>query len=305
MPVVPPEPYVDNAVLYRQSPTRRYELRPGVDAVVGRQPVRIRINAAGFRDDVDYPQEKPAGTSRVVLLGDSFTFAGKVALADTMAKGIEARLREASTRRWEVLNLAVPGYNTEQEATTLEDVGQGYAPDVVVVAFVLNDALPAGQLVPKASRIPEPVRRVLKRSYLVQFLYEREKVLRSEWRKGSFKGASEVADLRPDTPGFRHVEAALTRVRDVAAARDARLLVVIWPMLERLRAYPFGPQHALVVGTCERLGVPALDLLPVFRGRDERALWVATNDHHPNASAQGLAAEAVAAELRRRGWGGG
>jgi lysophospholipase L1-like esterase len=305
IPLVPAEPYVDNAVLYRKSPTRRYELRPGVDAVVGRQPVRIRINAAGFRDDVDYPEEKAEGTLRVVVLGDSFTFAGKVALADTMAKVLESRLRIGSSTRYEVLNLAVPGYNTDQEATTLEDVGVRFSPDFVVVSFVLNDALPAGQLVPKAPRIPEPVRRVLKRSYLVQFLYDREKRLRSEWKKGSFKGASEVSDLRPDTPGFRRVEAALTRMRDVTADRRARLLVVLWPMLERLDAYPFAPEHTLVVATCERLGIPALDLLPAFRGRDEKALWVAASDHHPNAAAQTLAAESVAAELRRRGWTGG
>jgi lysophospholipase L1-like esterase len=304
LPLVPAEPYVDNAVLYRRSRTRRYELRPGVDAVVGRQPVRIRINAAGFRDDVDYPEAKPGGTFRVVVLGDSFTFAGKVALADTMAKVLESRLGTGSSMRFEVLNLAVPGYNTDQEATTLEDVGLRYAPDVVIVSFVLNDALPAGQLVPKAPRIPEPLRRILKRSYLVQFLYDREKRLRSVWKKGTFKGASEVSDLRADTPGFHRVEAALTRIRDVTTGR-AKLLVVIWPMLERLDAYPFGPEHALVAATCERLGIPALDLLPVFRGRDEKALWVAASDHHPNADAQALAAESVAAEVRKRGWTGG
>lgn len=304
LPLVPAEPYVDNAILYRKSPTRRYELRPGVDAVVGRNAVRIRINATGFRDDVDYPERKPEGTFRVVVLGDSFTFAGKVALPDTMAKVLESRLRADPSRRYEVLNLAVPGYNSDQEAATLEDVGLRYEPDLVIVSFVLNDALPAGQLVPKAPRIPEGVRRVLKRSYLVQFLYDREKRLRSEWKKGRFKGASEVRDLRPDTPGFRRVEAALTRMRDLTAARRTRLLVVIWPMFERLGAYPFEPEHALVLATCERLGIPALDLLPAFRARDERALWAATNDHHPNADAQRLAAEAVFADLRARGLDG-
>ena len=300
-PLVPAEPYVDNAVLYRKNPTRRYELRPGVDAVVGRTPVRIRINKAGFRDDIDYPEVKPAGTFRAVVLGDSFTFAGKVALADTMAKRLESRLRSDASMRYEVLNLAVPGYNTDQEASLLEDVGLRYAPDLVLVSFVLNDALPAGQLVPKAPRIPEAVRRVLKRFYVVQFLYDREKRLRSEWAKGSFKGASEVSDLRPDTPGFLRVETSLVRVRDLAASRHASVLVVIWPMLERLDSYPFGAEHALVAATCGRLGIPALDLLPSFRGRDEKGLWVAANDHHPNANAQRLAADAVFADIGARG----
>jgi lysophospholipase L1-like esterase len=304
LPLVPAEPYVDNDVLYRESPTRRYELRPGVDAVVGRYPVRIRINGAGFRDDVDYPEGRPAGTFRIVLLGDSFTFAGKVALENTLAKVLAEGLRTEVSKRCEVLNLAVPGYNSEQEATALDEVGLRYQPDLVILAFVLNDALPAGQLVPKAARLPVGVRRVLKRSYLVQFLYDREKRLRSEWRKGTFKGASEVRDLQPGTEGFRRVEGALARIRGLTAERRVPLLVVIWPMFERLDAYPFVPEHALVAATCERLGVPVLDLLPVFKGRDEKALWVARTDHHPNADAQRLAAEAVLADLRTRGWVG-
>ncbi len=203
LPLVPPEPYVDNAILYRTSATRRYDLRPDVDAVVGRNPVRIRINHAGFRDDLDYPEDKPVGTFRILVLGDSFTFAGKVALRETLVKVLEERLQRSDpSRRYEALDLAVPGYNSEQEATALEEVGLRYQPDLVIVAFVLNDALPAGQLVPTKARLPEPVRRVLKRSYLVQFVYDREKQLRSEWRKGTFKGASEVRDLAPGTRGY-------------------------------------------------------------------------------------------------------
>jgi lysophospholipase L1-like esterase len=302
LPLVPPEPYVDNAVLYRTSPTRRYELRPGVDEVVGRSPVRIRINQAGFRDDIDYPEEKPAGTFRVVVLGDSFTFAGKVALHETLVKVLEDRLRNADPeRRYEVLNLAVPGYNSEQEAAALEELGLRYHPDLVVVAFVLNDGLPAGQLVPTRARLPEPVRRVLKRSYLVQFVYSREKQLRSEWRKGTFKGASEVRDLAPATAGYARVESALLRMRDMAAGRGVALLVTVWPMIERLDAYPFAPQHDLVAKTCARMDIPLLDLLSAFRGHDASSLWVAPSDHHPNADAQRLAADAVYEGLRARG----
>jgi lysophospholipase L1-like esterase len=302
LPLIPPEPYVDNAVLYRPNPTRRYDLRPGVDAVVGRDAVRIRINAAGFRDDADPPEEKPPGTFRVVVLGDSFTFAGKVPLAETMVKRLESRLQAGDpARRYEALDMAVPGYNSEQEAVLLEEVGLRYHPDVVILAFVLNDGLPAGQLVPRHARLPEPVRRVLKRSYLVQFLYDHEKRLRSEWRKGTFKGASEVEDLTPGAAGFGRVEAALDRMRHATTRQGVPLVVAVWPMFERLSAYPFSEQHALVAEACGRLAIPVLDLLPSFRGHEASELWVARDDHHPNALAQRLAADRLAEELRRLG----
>jgi lysophospholipase L1-like esterase len=302
LPIVPLEPYVDNAVLYRKSPTRRYELRPGIDETVDAAQVRIRINAAGFRDDVDYPQAKPPGTFRIVVLGDSFTFAGKVPLAGTMPKRLEARLRQTdSSRRYEVLNLAVPGYNAEQEAVALEEAGLRYQPDLVLVAFVLNDALPAGQLVPAAARLPELVRRPLKRSYLVRFLYDREKRIRSLLKKGSFKGASEVQDLAPDTEGFARVTAALDRMRRASVAEEATLLVVIWPMFERLDAYPFTDRHALVAEACRERQIPVFDLLPTFQGLDASTLWATRDDHHPNGAAQQRAADAIFDELRGRG----
>jgi lysophospholipase L1-like esterase len=302
LPIVPPEPYVDNAVLYRKNPTRRYELRPGVDETVDAARIRIRINAAGFRDDLDYPQAKAPGTFRVVVLGDSFTFAGKVPVAETMPKRLEGQLREADpSRLYEVLNLAVPGYNAAQEAVALEETGLRYHPDLVLVAFVLNDALPAGQLVPAAARLPESVRRPLKRSYLVRFLYDREKRIRSLLKKGSFKGASELQDLAPGTEGFARVTTAFEQMRRACMANGAALLVVIWPMLERLDAYPFADRHVLVAEACREREIPVLDLLPTFRGLEASDLWAARDDHHPNREAQRRAADAIFTELRGRG----
>jgi len=302
LPIIPLEPYVDNAVLYRKSPTRRYELRPGVDQVVDAAQIRIRINDAGFRDDIDYVEDKPAGTFRIVVLGDSFTFAGKVPLAQTMPKLLEAQLRRADrSRRYEVLNLSVPGYGSDQQAVALEESGLRYHPDLVLVAFVLNDARPPGQLVPAAARLPESTRRILKRSYLVRYFYDRERRLRSLLRKGSFKGASEVQDLAPGTEGFARVRTALDRMRRVCVANAATLFVAIWPMLERLGAYPYGGQHVLVAEACKQQEIPVLDLLPAFRGLDASALWATPEDHHPNREAQRLAANAIFADLRARG----
>jgi hypothetical protein len=169
-PPLLPEPYVDNARLYRLSPSRRYELKPGADDVVGRERVRIRVNAAGWRDDREYAGSKPPGVRRVLVLGDSFTFAGKVRLEETFPKRLERLLNQAAGgERYEVLNLAVPGYNTRQQALQLAE-RLTLGPDLVIVAFVLNDALPAAQLVPLDARLPLGLRRFLKRFVLVQFV---------------------------------------------------------------------------------------------------------------------------------------
>jgi lysophospholipase L1-like esterase len=302
-PPLLPEPYVDNALLYRESATRLYELNPGADGVVGRNRVHIRVNAAGMRDDREYPLSKPAGVRRVVVLGDSFSFAGKVALEQTFPKQLEARMNAAEPGRYEVLNLAVPGYNSRQQMLLLAERGLAYAPDLVLVAFVLNDAVPAAQLVPRHARVPLRARRLLKRLLLVQFLAGAAKRLPAILAGRRFKGGSEAADLVPGSPGWATVQASLLEIQRLAAQGGADMLVAIWPMFEGLDGdYPFGAEHAQVARLCADHGIDVLDLLPTFKGTKPDALWVARDDHHPNADAQRAVAEALFGALRRRGF---
>jgi lysophospholipase L1-like esterase len=298
-----PEPYVDNEVLYRTTPARLYELRPGVDEVVGRQRVHIRINAAGFRDDRNWTVPKPEGVRRVLVIGDSYTFAGKVPLEQTYPQRLESLLnaRTASPRH-EVLNLAVPGYNARQQRLNLEERGLGFEPDLVIVAFVLNDAVPAAQLVPLDARLPLAARRWLKRSALVPFLASSLKRLPAIVAGRPTKAGSEAADLVEGSPGWRTVQESLLGMKHAASRTGAELLVAIWPMMEGLESdYPFATQHALVSRFCDERGIPFFDLYPAFAGSPTRSLWVAGDDHHPNAVAQERAASALFEALVERG----
>jgi GDSL-like Lipase/Acylhydrolase family len=299
LPLIPPEPYVDNAVLYRRSPTRLYELRPGVDEVVRRERIRIHINAAGLRDDRDLPRAKPPGTFRVVVLGDSFTFGGKVQVDETFTADLERELRRGDpSRTAEVLNFAVPGYNTEQEMLSLKEAGLAYEPDLVIVNFVLNDAAPMQQLVPEKARLPLCVRRVLKKFDLVQFLYAFSKQASFVARQGVFRESENHAELAAGSPGWSRARDSLAEIHRLASQAHAGLLVVVWPMLVDLnRDYPHRAKHDLVVGECRRLGIPVFDLLPSFTGQDASALWASRDDHHPNARALEMGAKAVSQEL--------
>ena len=205
--------------------------------------------------------------------------------------------------RYEVLNLAVPGYNARQQRLNLEERGLTFVPDLVIVAFVLNDALPPAQLVPKAARVPLSLRRILKRFLLVQLLAARAKRVPAILAGRRFKGGSEMADLAPGTPGWLTVEESLLEVKRLAGSGSAVLLLVIWPMFEALDAhYPFAAQHEQLARFCSQHGIEALDLLPSFQGSKPEALWVARDDHHPNGEAQRRAAGAIFEGLRRLGF---
>ncbi|HYN05636.1 MAG TPA: SGNH/GDSL hydrolase family protein, partial [Vicinamibacteria bacterium] len=119
------------------NPRLRFELRPG-GAV--RAEVLYQVNAEGLRGR-ETTVEKPAGVRRVAVLGDSIAFGYWVADEDGFPRQLEAMLNPAGAAgdRVEVLNFGVPGYNLDQEIEALRAKVLAFAPDLVVVAFCLND----------------------------------------------------------------------------------------------------------------------------------------------------------------------
>jgi lysophospholipase L1-like esterase len=99
-----------------------------------------RINAQGLRD-VEHAYAKPAGTTRILLLGDSVTEAVQVPLEQTFARHLEAGLR-ARGATVEVVNAGVVGYGTDSELLFFRGEAYRYDPDLVLLVFNLqNDVL--------------------------------------------------------------------------------------------------------------------------------------------------------------------
>jgi lysophospholipase L1-like esterase len=302
-PLVPPQPYIDPAFFYVKSPTRLYDLRPNQDEEVGYRRIRIKINGYGFRDDADPVVPKPPGTWRAIVLGDSFTFSGKVNVGDTFAKRLEKNLSDADrSRRYEVLNLGVPGYKSRQQLDLLRDKGLRLQPDLVIVDYTLNGPSPEVQLLPERPARWPALNRLFKRFDLVQFLYANWKQY-SYIRRGDFlRRGVNYPSLAEGSERWEASKRDLAEMKRLTDANGVRLLVVMWPVFVELDdRYPYAEKHRLVVDACRQMGIPVLDLLPAFRGVDATTLWVGRDDHHPNPAAQSRVAEAVAAELRADG----
>lgn len=101
--------------------------------------VNVRTNAHGVRSDRDIPYEKPAGVYRIIGLGDSFALGYEVDLEDTYLYRLEHRLHALGARSVEVVNLGVSGFGTAEELITLREEGFRYDPDMVVLAYFVND----------------------------------------------------------------------------------------------------------------------------------------------------------------------
>jgi lysophospholipase L1-like esterase len=101
----------------------------------------FRINAHGLRGP-ERSFEKPAGTLRVLALGDSFIEAFMVSDAEMVSTQIEARLRARLRCTVEVINGGTVGYSTDQEYLFYRDVGHRYGADVVILFTYHNDLPP-------------------------------------------------------------------------------------------------------------------------------------------------------------------
>ena len=109
-----------------------YENKPGVDLDVG---VPVRINSLGLRGG-EIARPKPAGTWRVVVLGDSIAFGYGVADEQTFTHLLDARDNGIAAA-----NMGVQGFGPGQELLVLQREGLRADPDVVVLAVCLRNDL--------------------------------------------------------------------------------------------------------------------------------------------------------------------
>ena len=99
-----------------------------------------RFNSHGWRD-AEHVYARPANTTRILVLGDSYVSAFQVPLDSTFYRRLERGLaaRAAPGRRFEVIALGADGNSTAVEYLTYQHWGARYDPEVVAVLFILND----------------------------------------------------------------------------------------------------------------------------------------------------------------------
>ena len=98
----------------------------------------VQINSHGFNDR-EYPYEKPDGTFRIIVLGDSFTEGFQVPLEDTFQEVLEGKLNQRGDQNYEVISLGVSAFGTGQEYLMLKNYGLKYEPDLVMVLMNEHD----------------------------------------------------------------------------------------------------------------------------------------------------------------------
>jgi hypothetical protein len=244
---------------------------------------------------------KPPGVRRVVCLGDSFTWGVGVLFDDAWPQRLERLLGRMRRERWEAVNLGEPGLNTVRQARQLAAEGLAYEPDVVVLAYVLNDSEDddaaekrrASDWVAERRQHAQAPRSVLDRSALVRLVSTRWRATAENRRR--IEGFRSM--YAEDYAGWRAARGAMREMSDLCRGRGVPLVVAVFPLFgNRLdEGYPFAEVHLEVTNAAEAAGARVVDLLPWYRDLDWRTLVVdGPRDEHPNEVAHRIAAQAIA-----------
>ncbi len=104
------------------------------------QTVQYLINGDGLNDLGEYTKQKAKNVYRILVFGDSFTFGTYVNTAESYPEVLEqAMANSCMSKKIEVLNFGVQGYDLEYMIERMRLKGVEYDPDLVIFLLKEND----------------------------------------------------------------------------------------------------------------------------------------------------------------------
>lgn len=274
-----------------------YTMKPGLRGrFLGAE---IRTNSLGMRG-VEVTAKHPDVT-RIVALGDSNTFGWGVREDEAWPAVLERLLNEslADARRFEVLNLGIPTYDSIQEAEILRRLGPTLDPDFVVVLYDPNDIV----LVDFLRQISPRSRRLL----LIRFLLHK-----AGWMNAQEFWLDEIPRSLRDHVGPSSARRAYEEIARICEELGAPLLVLstAHEVFEMVPALVEDPAMDPVARACAELEIPYRPTFPRTRayclasGLSGRELWLRwPEDFHPTPERQELIAEEAFRGIKDHGMG--
>ena len=255
--------------------------------------VRGHINEYGFRG----PKrgfEKPAATTRIAFLGDSFTLGFGVRDEHSLPAQLELLLG-SENETVEVLNFGVTNSSTDGQVELLDRYVLSFDPDLVVIVTFLNDTERVGTQSYMNLRWFARIRR---RSFLANAIVTRvERIV-----VGNAMIDHYLSGYEEDNAAWQRVKDSFERAGRITRKLGIPLVVVIHPVLIQLdESYPLRSVHEKIARHCRSVGAKVIDLLPAFEGQVGPEMWVHPSDQHPNEVAHGLTAAWIARALKQDG----
>jgi lysophospholipase L1-like esterase len=258
--------------------------------------VLFETNSGGFRGR-EISEEKPVGTRRIVIIGDSFTMGSGVRFEDTYAEQLERLLSERSTgERYEVLNLGLAGLNLYWSVESrLKKIGLRYDPDLIIYGFTINDLEGPNYRKSLQTRSAPRLRSLLWALAVERWRYYRDLIAPP---KGSYIWELDDNFFHNDA-AWGAFTASLADLARIGGDQGVCVVVFLHTQLNALnRWHPFTRHYSAAATEARRLGMYVIDPFPYLEGKEPTAFHVGPLDPHPNATGHAIYAEALAEGLK-------
>jgi hypothetical protein len=240
----------------------------------------METNRWGMRDQ-DYAPVPPDGTVRGLLLGYSTVLGWGVAHEETFESILEMRinqrLAESASAKFELLNLAVPGYRPPQQAMALDEALR-FAPHLVFYTAAERELWHTinflADILEKRVDIPYPDLKALIEAAGIKSDMNRPTILKQlklhdeallQWVYGYIARRCSETGARPVWIYLPSVSPAAGEAEERGRAREL----------------------------AQAAGFEIIDLTGIFEGEDPDALSLKQWDKHPNAKAHELIASRI------------
>jgi lysophospholipase L1-like esterase len=231
-------------------------------------------NGEGLRDEARHALPKPEGTTRILVLGDSFAYGAGNDYHESWPVLFERRLL-ADGYAVDVVKAGVPGYDTRTEALYLERIFTDYDPDIVLLTFLPNDLFTNGPFDTAGSEIDgdqSPIRAAGgKGSDLHSLILAKRLLMASDWlyvRLYLMTRRLEYFATPPSATLRRQIEVTKTlleRVRSFCEQKGRDLVVLSIPQQFQVLA----PERAKALG----VDVEAIDRVFAAFGSEQGFTW--------------------------------
>ncbi|MFO0688482.1 MAG: hypothetical protein U0900_07230 [Myxococcota bacterium] len=273
--------------------------------------VAFEFDAQGFREKALEP--KAPGTTRIAILGDSFTVGHGLPNALAYPRLLEARLQRtleheredlSTARAVEVLNLGRGNTGLPEIVRSADFALTHLAPDVLVYGYFLNDPVPTLER-EQGSQIHD----------MLDAGWVSVADSPSLTRIGAVpRGPSRVVDLVKRFVADRHVTDATiawyqrlhepeawapTRRRieamaKVSRSKNARFVLLLLPLPYEIAHSPFAEAHRAMRVALEASGIEVVDALPALAKFSDDDLRLHPRDRHPSPTYTRVVADLLA-----------
>jgi lysophospholipase L1-like esterase len=263
-----------------------------------------KLNEYGFREDPLNGAIFDDDYTRILFLGDSFTYGQGVAegqnrFSDIIESEINHLAENDSSLQYHIYNAARPGTNPDDWLGYYEKLRPIYKPDHVFAIFFLRD----GTTLCTSFRCYEDVFNEIKGEFENRFLYRHSYIGKLIFNRAMRQQFSDFYSQQiisaylgnsAETAQWQIQKEALLQIRDLSQEQGISFNLIIFPILYNLDTnYQFYGVEEEISRFANDENIPVFSLTPGFIGEEESDLWISANDQHPNERGHQIAADTL------------